>query len=212
MIRLSFLLSDCSDTERVARCRELRALSLVYLGLRHPVTVAWRCRRQSGGDGSGTRRTRRDPGAAPPSSAGELWGAALTQTDPGSYWKGKTMNERPVDHYTAAGAARLAQRVHEYWRSRGHVVDVQVVELPRVEKRNGRAWTIATDGLVAGLPVGVIRPAPPPASTPLDIVRREFARGRSVVEAERLVLREFPNLSRQELRAAFRDAGAANGW
>jgi hypothetical protein len=37
---LAFLLSDCSNTERAARCRELRALSLVYLGLRHPVTIA----------------------------------------------------------------------------------------------------------------------------------------------------------------------------
>jgi hypothetical protein len=37
---LSFLVSDCSDTERTARCRELRALSLVYLGPHHPVTIA----------------------------------------------------------------------------------------------------------------------------------------------------------------------------
>jgi hypothetical protein len=122
------------------------------------------------------------------------------------------MSKRSADHYTAAGAKKLAQRVHEYWRSRGHVVDVQVVELPRVEKRNARVWTIASDGLVAGLPVAATPPAPPPASTPLDIVRREFARGRSVVEAERLILRKFPNLSRGELRAAFRDAGGANGW
>jgi hypothetical protein len=120
------------------------------------------------------------------------------------------MSERSVDHYTAAGAARLAQRVHEYWRSRGHAVAVRIVELPRVEKRNARVWTIATEGLVAGLPVAAI--PLPPASSPLDIVRREFARGRSVVEAERLLLREFPNLSRQELRSVFRDAGAANGW
>jgi hypothetical protein len=37
---LAFLLSECSDAERAARCRELRALSLVYLGLDHPVTMA----------------------------------------------------------------------------------------------------------------------------------------------------------------------------
>jgi hypothetical protein len=38
--RLAFLLDGVSEAERMARCRELRALSLVYLGLRHPVTVA----------------------------------------------------------------------------------------------------------------------------------------------------------------------------
>jgi hypothetical protein len=37
---LGFLLSDCSPFEHAARLRELRALSLVYLGLRHPVTAA----------------------------------------------------------------------------------------------------------------------------------------------------------------------------
>ena len=122
------------------------------------------------------------------------------------------MSKRAVDHFTVAGATRLAELVRSYWISRGHAVAVRIVELPRVEKRNARVWTIATDGLVAGLPVGAIPSAPPPASTPLDIVRREFARGRSAVEAERLILRKFPNLSRGELRAAFRDAGAANGW
>jgi hypothetical protein len=38
--RLAFLLDGVPEVERMARCRELRALSLVYLGLRHPVTVA----------------------------------------------------------------------------------------------------------------------------------------------------------------------------
>jgi hypothetical protein len=37
---LGFLVSGCSPSEHAARLRELRALSLVYLGLRHPVTVA----------------------------------------------------------------------------------------------------------------------------------------------------------------------------
>jgi hypothetical protein len=37
---LAFLLSDCSDTERAARCRELRALALVYCGSAHPATTA----------------------------------------------------------------------------------------------------------------------------------------------------------------------------
>jgi hypothetical protein len=37
---LGFLLSDCSPSEHAARLRELRALLLVYLGLRHPVTAA----------------------------------------------------------------------------------------------------------------------------------------------------------------------------
>ena len=126
--------------------------------------------------------------------------------------RGPGMIERPIDYYTARGAALLAERIKSYWISRGHEVVVELSrELPR-EQRNARVWTIATEGLVAGLPVAAIRPAPPAASTPLDIVRREFARGRSVVEAERLVLREFPNVSRAELRSAFRDAGAANGW
>jgi hypothetical protein len=38
--RLAFLLDGVPEAERIARCRELRALSLVYLGLRHPVTMA----------------------------------------------------------------------------------------------------------------------------------------------------------------------------
>jgi hypothetical protein len=123
------------------------------------------------------------------------------------------MIERPIDYYTARGAALLAERIKSYWISRGHEVVVELSrELPR-EQRNARVWTIATEGgLVGGLPVAAIALAPTPASMPLDIVRREFARGRSVVEAERLVLREFPNVSRAELRSAFRDAGAANGW
>ena len=40
MIRIGFLLAGRFDSERAARCRELQALSLVYLGLRHPATVA----------------------------------------------------------------------------------------------------------------------------------------------------------------------------
>jgi hypothetical protein len=38
--RLAFLLDGVPEAERMARCRELRALSLVYLGLDHPVTMA----------------------------------------------------------------------------------------------------------------------------------------------------------------------------
>jgi hypothetical protein len=38
--RLAFLLDGVPEAERMARCRELRALSLVYLGLHHPVTIA----------------------------------------------------------------------------------------------------------------------------------------------------------------------------
>jgi hypothetical protein len=38
--RLAFLLDGIPEAERMARCRELRALSLVYLGLHHPVTIA----------------------------------------------------------------------------------------------------------------------------------------------------------------------------
>ena len=38
--RLAFLLDGVPEAERMARCRELRALSLVYLGLDHPVTIA----------------------------------------------------------------------------------------------------------------------------------------------------------------------------
>jgi hypothetical protein len=37
---LTFLLAGIPETERVARCRELRALALVYLGVAHPCTVA----------------------------------------------------------------------------------------------------------------------------------------------------------------------------
>jgi hypothetical protein len=38
--RLVFLLDSIPEAERTARCRELRASALVYLGLRHPVTAA----------------------------------------------------------------------------------------------------------------------------------------------------------------------------
>jgi hypothetical protein len=38
--RLAFLLDGVPEAERMARCRELRALPLVYVGLRHPVTIA----------------------------------------------------------------------------------------------------------------------------------------------------------------------------
>jgi hypothetical protein len=31
---------DIAEAERVARCRELRALTLVYLGPKHPLTLA----------------------------------------------------------------------------------------------------------------------------------------------------------------------------
>jgi hypothetical protein len=37
---LAFLLSGCSDAERAARCRELRALALLLCGAAHPLTVA----------------------------------------------------------------------------------------------------------------------------------------------------------------------------
>ncbi|HEX3410640.1 MAG TPA: hypothetical protein VHT00_02885 [Stellaceae bacterium] len=40
MADLGFLLSGCLPAEQAARLRELRALALVYLGLRHPVTAA----------------------------------------------------------------------------------------------------------------------------------------------------------------------------
>jgi hypothetical protein len=108
-----------------------------------------------------------------------------------------------VDHFTARGAERLGEAIKGYWISRGHDVAVRIVELPRCEKRNGRAWTIATD-LHGGLPAGVARPA----LTPLDIVRRELACGKSPVQIERILLRAYPDLSRGELRAAFLDAGA----
>jgi hypothetical protein len=121
--------------------------------------------------------------------------------------RGPGMIERPIDYYTARGAALLAERIKSYWISHGHEVVVELSrELPR-EKRRGRAWTIKASGLVAGLPVA----AEPPV-TPLDIVRRASACGKSPVEIEREALRHFPDLSRGELRAAFRDAGAANGW
>jgi hypothetical protein len=35
--RLAFLLDGVPEAERTARCRELRALAFVYLGLRHPL-------------------------------------------------------------------------------------------------------------------------------------------------------------------------------
>jgi hypothetical protein len=35
-----FLLQGVSEGERVARCRELRALALVHVGASHPLTVA----------------------------------------------------------------------------------------------------------------------------------------------------------------------------
>jgi hypothetical protein len=108
-----------------------------------------------------------------------------------------------VDHFTARGAERLGEAIKGYWISRGHDVAVRIVELPRCEKRNGRAWTIATD-LHGGLPAGVARPA----LTPLDIVRQLAARDRSLVEIERTLLNRFPNLSRGELRAAFQEAGS----
>jgi hypothetical protein len=38
--RLAFLLDGISETERMGRCRELRALALVYCGLGHPATKA----------------------------------------------------------------------------------------------------------------------------------------------------------------------------
>jgi hypothetical protein len=37
---LDFLLTGLPEAERAARCRELRALALVFIGLRHPATVA----------------------------------------------------------------------------------------------------------------------------------------------------------------------------
>jgi hypothetical protein len=37
---LGFLLQGMSERERTARCRELRALALVYVGSGHPLTVA----------------------------------------------------------------------------------------------------------------------------------------------------------------------------
>jgi hypothetical protein len=37
---LAFLFDGVPEAERRARCRELRALALVYLGLRHPATAA----------------------------------------------------------------------------------------------------------------------------------------------------------------------------
>jgi hypothetical protein len=37
---LSFVLAKCDPNERVARIRELRALAMLILGDRHPVTVA----------------------------------------------------------------------------------------------------------------------------------------------------------------------------
>jgi hypothetical protein len=39
-VNLGFLMAGLPETERAVRCRELRALALVYLGLRHPATVA----------------------------------------------------------------------------------------------------------------------------------------------------------------------------
>ena len=39
-MNFDFLLTSISEPERAARCRELRALAFVYLGLRHPATVA----------------------------------------------------------------------------------------------------------------------------------------------------------------------------
>jgi hypothetical protein len=38
--RLAFLLDGVPEAERIARCRELRALALVYCGLAHPATEA----------------------------------------------------------------------------------------------------------------------------------------------------------------------------
>jgi hypothetical protein len=38
--RLAFLFDGIPEAERTAGCRELRALALVYLGLRHPLTAA----------------------------------------------------------------------------------------------------------------------------------------------------------------------------
>ena len=37
---LAFLLDGVPEAERMARCRELRALALVYCGLAHPATEA----------------------------------------------------------------------------------------------------------------------------------------------------------------------------
>jgi hypothetical protein len=37
---LAFLIADASESEREARFRELRALSLVYFGREHPITAA----------------------------------------------------------------------------------------------------------------------------------------------------------------------------
>jgi hypothetical protein len=42
MADLGFLLSGCAPAEQAARLRELRALALLYFGLRHPVTAALR--------------------------------------------------------------------------------------------------------------------------------------------------------------------------
>jgi hypothetical protein len=38
--RLAFLLDGVPEVERMARCRELRALALVYCGSAHPATEA----------------------------------------------------------------------------------------------------------------------------------------------------------------------------
>jgi hypothetical protein len=42
---LAFLISDLSESERVARLRELRVLVMVYCGADHPATTALSRRR-----------------------------------------------------------------------------------------------------------------------------------------------------------------------
>jgi hypothetical protein len=59
---LGFLVSGCSPSEQAARLRELRALSLVYLGLRHPVTAALS---EAIGDPSMVDRALAELGAVP---------------------------------------------------------------------------------------------------------------------------------------------------
>jgi hypothetical protein len=117
--------------------------------------------------------------------------------------KRRGMSERAIDYFIARGAERLGEAIKGYWSSRGHAVSVEILQLePGCERgRNGRAWTITTS-LHGGLPIAAL-----PSVTPVNVVRRELARGKSPVEIERELRKRWPNLSRAELRAAFWDIG-----
>ena len=66
------------------------------------------------------------------------------------------MSARSKDTYSRAGAERIADRVREYWRTRGHEVEVWIVEGAfHMDLRFKPRWV--RSNLINGLPPEVAR-------------------------------------------------------